>query len=304
MTIEHFDNLEKLHKYLKWDAPLHSMISVVALKDLVELKEQRESSPPISTDFYTIGLKEINHGTFSYGRTQYDFSNGCLTCYSPNQILSWEKIELLPKGYIITFHKDYILGTNLEEKIQQYNFFNYNINEALHLSKKEEESLLKIFEFAISEYQNNQDEFSKEIIISHIETILKYAHRFYKRQFLNREIVNTKLSENFRKVLMQYFNDGKFILHGSPTVHYIADQLNVSARYLSDMLKVQTGKTAINHIHLYLIEESKNMLLKPSNTVSNVAFDLGFSSPQYFTKLFKQKVGITPKEYQKSKVAL
>ena len=301
MQIQHFDNLEDYHKYLKWEAPHHCMISVISLEELSLKKEFKDSSTPISTDFYSIGLKDINNGEFQYGRTKYDFKNGCLVCLSPNQILSWDKIELIPKGYIIHIHKDYLVGTSLEDKIKQYNFFHYNINEALHLSKKEETSLNKIFEFIHNEYNNNEDEFSKDIMLSHIDSILKYANRFYKRQFLNREQINTQISQRFDSILRKYFNDGKFIIHGAPSVQYIAEKLEVSSRYLSDMLKTQTGKTAINHIHLFLIEESKNMLLKPSNSVSNVAFELGFSSPQHFTKLFKQKVGLTPSQYIQNK---
>lgn len=301
MKIQHFDNLEDYHKYLKWDAPHHSMISVVSLEKLSQNKKFKETSPSISTDFYSIGLKDISNGNMNYGRTKYDFKNGCLVCLSPAQVISWENIELIPKGYIIHIHKDYLINTNLEEKIKNYNFFHYNVNEALHLSQKERNSLIKIFEFVYNEYNNNEDEFSKDIMLSHIESILKYANRFYKRQFLNRTPINSEISEKFKNILTQYFKDGKFILHGSPTVQFIAEELGISVRYLNDMLKTQTGKTAINHIHLFLIEESKNMLLKPANRVSNVAFELGFSSPQHFSKLFKQKAGITPKQFQNKK---
>lgn len=298
MDIKHFNNLDDYHTYLNWLPPQHPMISIMSIEKLISTNRFRESSPPISTDFYTIKLKKIDTGSIIYGRTKYDFKNGCILCISPEQIFSWEKVALLPRGFIITIHKDYLRDTSLEEKIKQYNFFSYSANEALHLSNKEEDAIINIFDFIHREYVNNQDEFSKDIIISHIESLLKYTNRFYKRQFLDRKIINTELSEKFKKILIEYFKNDTFLIHGNPTVQYIADQLQVSPRYLSDMLKSQTGKTAINHIHYFLIEESKNMLLKPLNTVSNVAFNLGFTTPQYFTKLFKQKVGITPKEYQ------
>ena len=201
------------------------------------------------------------------------------------------------EAFHIAFHKDYINGTPLFDKVKKYNFFNYRVNEALHLSPKEEELMKTIFKNIKTEYNNNQDEFSKEIILSHLDTLLKYSNRFYKRQFLNRKEINQTLFTRFKNILDEYFETNQLEEKGIPTVEWLAKQLGISHRYMSDTIKAETGKTAINQINLYLIEEAKNLLLAPNVSISETAYKLGFEYPQYFSRLFKKKTGISPKEY-------
>lgn len=250
-----------------------------------------------TNQFYVISMKNIVSGEIFYGRTKYDCSTGTLLFSAPNQTYTVKDIVISSESWFIAFHEDFIHGLDIRKQIKNYNFFNYNVNEALHLSPKEEQTIKSIFRNIESEYQNNQDEFSKEIIIFHLETLLKYADRFYKRQFLNRKDMNKALFTRFREKLDEYFESGQLEENGIPTVEWLAGQLSVSHRYMSDTIKAETGKTAVDQINLYLVEEAKNLLLAPNASISETAYKLGFEYPQYFSRLFKKKTGFSPKEY-------
>ncbi|NME72580.1 helix-turn-helix domain-containing protein [Flammeovirga aprica] len=295
-----FKTIGDFHNYLGLEEPENPLFTVSHTHTVSENEgECDEQAEPISLtcDFYTISLKNIISGELTYGRTKYDCSNGTLLFTSPNQNIKFENIVYSSEAYHISFHKDYLNGHPLFEKIKKYSFFGYQVNEALHLSPKEEERLKLVFRNIIEEYENNQDEFSKDIILSHLETLLKYSNRYYKRQFLNRKEINQDLFSEFKSILNIYFDTNQIEEHGIPTVEWIAGQLGVSHRYMSDTIKAETGKTAIDQINLYLIEEAKNMLLAPHASISETAYKLGFEYPQYFSRLFKKKVGVSPKEY-------
>lgn len=191
-------------------------------------------------------------------------------------------------------------GTELARQIKKYGFFSYSANEALHLSPKEEKQIESIVENIDLEYQSNVDEFSKDIIISQLSTLLKYANRFYERQFINRKALTNDLLERFNQQLESYFEAGQLQETGIPSIEQIADHLSVSQRYLSDTLKKETGKTSTEHLQLYLIDQAKNILLDPKKTVSEVAFELGFEYPPYFSRLFKKKEGVSPTEFREN----
>ncbi|MEQ9218272.1 MAG: helix-turn-helix transcriptional regulator [Cyclobacteriaceae bacterium] len=250
-----------------------------------------------SNQFYLISLKKIVSGEIIYGRTKYDGGTGTLLFSAPNQTYTVRDIVVSSESWFIAFHEDFIRGLDIRKLIKNYNFFNYNVNEALHLSPKEERTIKTIFHNIETEYQNNQDEFSKEIILSQLETLLKYSDRFYKRQFLNRKTLNQTMLTSFTEVLNTYFEEGELLSKGIPTVDWIAGKLQVSHRYLSDTIKAETGKTAVDQINLFLIDEAKDLLLAPNASISETAYKLGFEYPQYFSRLFKKKVGISPKEY-------
>jgi AraC-like DNA-binding protein len=250
--------------------------------------------------FYLISLKNVVSGEIIYGRTKYDSSTGTMMFSAPNQSYVVKDIVISSESWFLAFHEDFIRGTNIRKLIKNYNFFNYNVNEALHLTPKEEKTIKSIFRNIEIEYQNNQDEFSKDIIISHLETLLKYADRFYKRQFLNRKNINKELFTKFKEVLNKYVERRLLEENGIPSIEWMASQLGVSHRYLSDTIKAETGKTAIEQINLYLIEEAKNLLLAPNASISETAYKLGFEYPQYFSRLFKNKTGISPREYIQS----
>lgn len=279
--------------------PLFSIIHTQLAEGEISDCEDGEISEGISltNHFYSISFKNIISGEIMYGRTKYDCSNGTLIFTEPDQTMIFKGMAFSSEAYHIAFHKDYLNGSPLFDKIKKYNFFNYNVNEALHLSPKEEELIKTLFNNIQTEYLNNQDEFSKEIILSHLETLLKYADRFYKRQFLNRKEINEELFTRFKNILHVYFEADLLEEKGIPTVEWMAGQLGVSHRYMSDTIKAETGKTAVDQINLYLIEEAKNLLLAPNASISETAYKLGFEYPQYFSRLFKKKTGLSPKKY-------
>lgn len=297
--MQHFKTLSAYINYLELPRPEHPMLSVFAARGDGYLPCPKESSPPITNDCYSISLKKIVKGNLNYGRTKYDFTNGALIFIAPRQVMQWDSSVVFDqKGFSINFHEDFIKGTELAHQIKKYGFFSYSVNEALHLSPKEEKQIESIVENIDIEYQNNQDEFSKDIIISQLSTLFKYANRFYERQFLNRKELSNDLLEQFNQQLSAYFDSGELEEKGIPSIEQVANQLSVSQRYLSDTLKKETGKTSTEHVQLYLIDEAKNILLNPSKTISEVAYELGFEYPAYFSRLFKKKEGISPSAYR------
>jgi len=297
--MQHFKTLSSYLEYLELPRPEHPMFSMYAARGEDFLPCPKSSSPPITNDCYSISFKKIVKGDLTYGRTQYDFTNGALFFVAPRQVLQWESsVVFEQKGFSLNFHEDFLKGTDLAYQIKKYGFFSYSANEALHLSPKEERQIELIIENIELEYQHNQDSFSKDIIISHLGTLLKYAQRFYERQFTNRKEMSHDLLEQLNQHLEAYFASGQLPKNGIPSIEQIADELSVSQRYLSDTLKKETGKTTTEHVHLYLIDEAKNILLEPNKTISEVAYALGFEYPPYFSRLFKKKEGISPTAYR------
>lgn len=297
--MQHFKTLSAFIDYLELPGPEHPMISVFSAEEDRFLPCPKTSSPPITNECYSISFKKIVTGDLTYGRTKYDFTNGTLFFIAPRQVLQWnENVIQDQKGFSIHIHQDFLKGTELAQQIKKYGFFSYTANEALHLSPKEEEQLESIVESIHTEYMNNQDEFSKDIMISLLSTLLNYAQRFYERQFLNRKELSTHLLDAFNQELSRSFASGELQEKGIPSIEQIAEKLAVSKRYLSDTLKKETGKSSSEHLQLYLIDEAKNILLNPKKTVAEVAYELGFEYPPYFSRLFKKKEGISPSEYR------
>ncbi|MBW1295015.1 helix-turn-helix domain-containing protein [Aquimarina litoralis] len=297
--MQHFKTLSEYLGYMELPSPEHPMLSVLMATKEDFLPCPRKSSPPITNECYTISLKKVVKGDLNYGRTKYDFTNGALICIAPRQVLQWDSsVVFEQKGFSINFHKDFIKGTEIAHQIKKYGFFSYAVNEALHLSPKEEKLIESIVENIEVEYHNNPDAFSKEIIISQLSTLLKYTNRFYERQFLHRKELSNSLLEQFNQQLSGYFESGQLEEKGIPSIEQLAEKLSVSQRYLSDTLKKETGKTTTEHLQLYLIDEAKNILLKPNKSISQVAYDLGFEYPQYFSRLFKKKEGMSPSAYR------
>ncbi len=297
--MKHFKTLSAYFEYMSLPSPENPMFSVLASSGENFLPCPREKSPPITNDCYSISLKKIVKGQLTYGRTKYDFTNGALIFIAPRQVLEWDdSLVFEQKGFSINFHEDFIKGTELEQKIKKWGFFSYSANEALHLSPSEEKQMEAIVANIKTEYHNNQDEFSKDIIISQLSTLLKYANRFYERQFINRKELSTTLLDQLYTELDNYSESGQLEKKGIPSIEEIAHKMSVSQRYLSDSLKKETGKTTSEHLQLYLIDEAKNFLLKPNKSISEVAYLLGFEYPQYFSRLFKKKEGLSPTEYR------
>ena len=301
LMAKHFKKISEYLEYINLPLAEHPMLHIISENSFEDIYACATNlTEPITSDFYTIVFKEFLSGELQYGRTKYDFSKGVLLFLAPDQILKWDGVTIANKGFSITFHKDFIKGHYLRDEIKKYGFFDYTVNEALLLTPKEEKAISSLFQNIENEYQNNHDDFSSEIILSHISTLLKYSNRFYKRQFRNRLEIGADISSQFKKTMQCYFENHNLETDGIPSINWVAKELSVSSRYLSDALKAETGKTAIEHIHLFLIDEAKNLLLKPNTTISETAYKLGFEYPQYFTRLFKKKVGVSPTEYIKN----
>lgn len=288
--------ITELHRLAEVPPPMHPLISIVRLEDLPELPENYPTS--FIYEFYTIGFKKGLKGYVEYGRKKYDFQEGVLAFTAPNQVLSYANSDSSEAtGWLIFFHKELLYKSSLVDKIANYHFFSYAVNEALHLSAEEEQTIQGIIENLHAEYIQRIDDFSKEVMVSNLDLLMTYGQRFYKRQFVTRLEVNITPIEQFNQLLDHYFEHDS-MAKGLPTVEYFSEKLNLSASYLSDFLKVHTGKSTKELIHWKIIELAKEKLLGTSSSISEVAYELGFEYPQYFSRLFKEKTGISPREYR------
>lgn len=293
--MKHYKTINELFKSNGFLPPENPLVGILTF-------EQAEKCTFIEREFtmgfYTIALTKLKSGTFQYGRTKYDHENGSLAFLKPHQIIMMNNVETSEKGFLLYIHEDFLVNHNLHSEINKYGYFDYEVNEALHLSPKEEEIVWDLFNKIKREYYNNQDEYSKDIMLTHLDSILKYAQRFYKRQFLNRSVLSGTIITKFTDILKNYFENGGLQKNGLPSVKYMAAELTLSPKYLSDLLKQETGKTALEHIHIALVIEAKNILMSTDKTVAETAYQLGFENPPYFSRLFKKEVGVTPTEYR------
>ncbi len=291
-----------LHRFNNIAPPYHPLIS------LIDYSETRPT--PINNElkwvqeFYTISIKRNVVGKYRYGQETYDFDEGLMTFFSPDQVISVQLIEedikSHPSGWILAIHPDFLFGTSLATKIKKYTFLNYSVREALFLSEKEENKIYDILQNIKGEYQGNIDQFSQDIIISQLELLLNYAERFYQRQFLTRKISNHQILDRLETLLEDCFKTSAIAEKGLPTVQYVSQNLNLTTDYLSSMLKSLTGQTTQQHIHHKLIEKAKVKLSTTNLSVSEIAYELGFEHSQSFNKLFKSKTKQTPMEFRTS----
>lgn len=292
-------SLTAVHRAFGLPAPQHPLISLLTAQDLAD------SRRPLGAHvlhFYKISFKTELSGKVRYGQGHYDFDQGGLLFAAPNQIIGSDDDQDAQdlSYYTLLIHPDFLLSFPLARKIKQYGFFGYATNEALHLSDREKATVLSVFDIIKEELDSRIDEFSHELVISQLELLLTYAHRFYKRQFLTRKTVTHDLLHRLEELLDACFNEEKTALDGIPTVHDLADSLNVSPSYLSDMLRALTGMNAQQHIHHKLIEKAKEKLSLTTLSVAEIAFDLGFEHPQSFSRFFKTKVKVTPGEFRET----
>jgi AraC-like DNA-binding protein len=295
--MNHFKSIGDLHRDSGFPLPENPLLSLLSCDHTQSCALGRNRE--FTGDFYMIGFKKLKSGVFLYGRTKYDHDSGSLSFVKPRQVVEMRDVALQENGFLIFIHEDFLNGHPLHSEIKKYGYFEYEANEALHLSPKEEQIIWDLYRKLEIEYGNNQDEYSREIILSHIDSILKYSQRFYKRQFINRTSLSGKVVSKFNDILSSYFEKGGLKEKGLPTVKFIASELNMSPRYLSDLLKQETGKTAMELIHIFLISEAKNLLIGDESTVSEIAYTLGFENPPYFSRLFKKEVGMSPNEFKR-----
>lgn len=252
--------------------------------------------------FYMILLKDVKCGDLKYGKGTYDYQEGTLVFIAPGQVLGVDTTDELyqPKGYGVVFHADLIKGTSLGRHIDDYTFFSYNMNEALHISERERQLVLDCLAKIKYELEHAVDKHSKTLIAANIDLLLNYCVRFYDRQFITRDNVHKGVLERFETLLNDFFTSGKPQEVGLPSVAYCASELNLSPNYFGDLIKKETGKSAHEFIHLKLVDVAKERIFDTSKSVSEIAYALGFKYPQHFTRVFKQHVGVTPQEYRSS----
>lgn len=294
------NSINQAHQALGLPAPKHPLVSVVKTKDFnaqYDLNGVR-----IINNLYQVALKKLGCGNLFYGKNSYDYEQGTLVFTSPGQVSMFEG-EMPAEsdtddGWTLGFHPDLIRKSALSVKMDSYSFFNYDVNEALHLSEDELSTIEDLIDKIVKEYSQNLDKHSQNLIVSNIELLLDYCNRFYDRQFFTRTNLNTDIISKFERRLKAHYQSELVNEIGIPTVQYFAKELNFSSNYLSDLLKKETGKTAQEHIHLFVIERAKNRLLNSSASISEIGYSLGFEYPQHFSNLFKLKTGMSPREYR------
>lgn len=294
--VTRIDTVRQYNDYVGVDT-LHPLISVINFNEVPAIIHYRHY-----IGIYAVFFKNIKCGNIIYGCRNYDYQDGTLVFLSPGQVYGIDSngVAVTPSGYGLVFHPDLIRGTHLGKTINDYNFFSYEVNEALHLSKKERKTIIDSFEKISAEINQNIDKHSKTLIVSNIELFLNYCMRFYDRQFITRSHENKDILVRFENLLVDYFKSGKAAQLGLPSVAYCASELNLSPNYFGDLIKKESGNTALDYIQTKMIDEAKTRLFDHSKTLSVIAEDLGFKYQQHFTRIFKQKTGMTPNEYRSS----
>lgn len=289
------NSISAFHRLLSLPEPRHPLVSVINLEESIFLQD--EVWKGFVNRFYCVALKREAKGKIRYGQQHYDYDKGVLSFTAPNQVqqLDLQNMEC-GSGYLLVFHPDFLLQHSLANSIHQYGFFDYTVNEALHLSAEEEDDLVTILH-KIDKECRHIDKHTQEIILTHIESLLKYSNRFYERQFLTRRNSNSALLARFEQLIDDYFNSE---VQGLLTVHYIASQLNLSPNYLSDLLRISTGQSTQQHIHEKLIAKAKEKLSTTNLSVSEIAYALGFEHAQSFSTLFKKKTNVSPVEFRQA----
>lgn len=281
--------------YSRWlgHADRHPLISVI---DYSEVSPIRHSLNNYSV--YGIFLRDDDLVDLTYGCGKYDYRKGTLICVAPGQIGgkedNGERVDI--KGWAVLFHPDLLHGSALEKDIRKYSFFDYRINEALHMTCEEHDILVSLMRQMKNELENGRDDFQDSILTGYLGLILRFCSRFYQRQFMTRKLANTDVLKRFDVLLRDYYENGLQMRQGIPGVQYCADKLCMSTNYFGDLIKKMTGDTARDHIRNFVVQQSKNMLAA-GKSVSQTAYDMGFDYPQHFSRMFKNSTGMTPKEY-------
>lgn len=295
--IYHIQSISQLHAAVGFEKPTHPLISIINVGEW-EISDDWLGQR-IKTDLYSIALKDASCA-MDYGRHTYDFNEGVLIFTAPNQVVGIQKEQQKGEisGWMIFFHPDLIRNTPLGKRIEDYGFFDYAVHEALHLSDAEQNTLNECVKLIEAEIGERIDNHSQRVIVSTLELLLNYSLRYYERQFNTRAAQNTDVVTQFEKLLKDYYKQGRFSEDGVPSIEFFADTIHLSPNYLSDLLKKETGMSAKDHINHFIVEKAKTLLLSESDSISGVAYQLGFNYPHYFSRLFKSKTGMTPNDYR------
>jgi len=298
------DKIEKLHSVSEFN----SQRGQETLHPLVSVLDQSKSSPikryRCLSEIYIVFLKDLKCEDFQYGRNRYDYQEETLLFISPGQAFGFDSDDdklIQPVGWALVFHPDFIKGTSLGKKISEYKFFDYGSTEALHVSKRERQIVLECFRKIREELKRDIDKHSKTLIISNIELFLNYCVRFYDRQFITREPLNKDIMVRFERLLKEYFQSELPQTNGIPAVAWCANELNLSGNYFGDLVKKETGISALEYIQAKVIDLAKEKIFDRGKSISEIAFEMGYKYPQHFTRLFKQRVGMSPQEYRIAK---
>lgn len=294
--MKHYKNIGTFSRDIGVESPEHPLFSVSfghksdgSIEDIV-----------FTADFYIISFQTFVSGNITYGKKEFDHERGKMIFFRPNQTVTFKNVKSEDGCFLITIKEDFLLGTSLFQEMKNYGYFDYQTSEALYLSPSEEETIWNLVRTMHKESYNNTDAYSKPILLAHLGTLFTYSQRFYKRQFINRIETLGAYAAKFQQLLDLYYHENKVRQLGLPTVSYMADKLNVSSRYLSDLLKQETGKTALELIHLHLIKEAKNLLADDRMNISEISFSLGFENANYFARLFKKVVGVPPNVFREN----
>ncbi len=274
---------------------MHPLVSVFDFSEMKLIPEARAHY-----GFYCVFLKDAVCGNLKYGCNYYDYQEGTLVFIAPGQVIGIgnKPGNPVPEGWGLLFHPDIIRGTSLGQNIKKYSFFSYEANEALHLSEKERQIILDSFHKIDHELQQSIDKHSNTLIANNIELLLNYCMRFYDRQFITRSQVNKDILARFEYLLDDYYESGKPLTMGLPTVKYFADRLHLSPNYFGDLVKKETGKSAQEQVQLKILDMAKERIFDTSKSISEIAYELGFKHPQHFSRLFKYETGYTPNQYR------
>lgn len=289
------ESISDLHDLVQYPRPRHPLVSVIDHNDFYARRPK--DTALFRFGFYTISCKKFE-GLLYYGKGQYDFREGSLMFTAPGQVIGAGPDVKVDEGWALFIHPDLLHGTSLDKKMHQYSFFNYEVNEALHISEDERTIIKDCVGMIDREYKQSIDKHTQHVIVSNIELLLNYCSRFYDRQFYTRAKVNADVVQRFETLLKDYFSQGNLAETGLPAVAYFASNLHLSPNYLSDLLQKSTGKSTMEHIHLELVEKAKSLLWGTDNSISEIAYELGFEYPSHFTKIFKAKTGKSPSEYR------
>jgi AraC-like DNA-binding protein len=297
-NIIHIESISQLMRILEVPAPFHPLIALVDYNDLSI--ENFPRGEKVSLNFYKVSFKPTFRGKIKYGQGYYDFEEGGLAFLRPKQIVISPEEEENYEGIALYFHPDFIRDYPLGKTISQYGFFSYGVSEALFLSAKEKEVIANLLVTIANELHNNIDSFSQDVLVSQIELLLNYSNRFYNRQFITRKAINHEIITSLDELLAHYYKDENSLKNGLPSVKYISTELNLSQRYLSDMLSSLTGLNTQQYIQNSIIELAKERLSTTTLSISEIAYGLGFEHSQSFSKLFKVKTNLSPTEFRHS----
>jgi AraC family transcriptional regulator, transcriptional activator of pobA len=293
------ETITEAHHFLGLEKPKHPLISLLRIGKV--LRDLAVDDIKYALGLYQISLKDnCPYTIVNYGRNSYDYQEGTMVFTAPEQILSFKKAESadVDNGWSLVFHPNLIRKSELGQRIDRFSFFDYASNEALHISEEERQTVTEIVQKIEKEYSNNLDAHSQTLIVSNLELLLNYCVRFYDRQFYTRTNLNQDFVSQFEQILKDYYDKDKQLELGIPTVQHCGEAMHMSPKYLSDLLRKETGQSTQDHIHHFIIEKAKNRLLHSKESASEIAYALGFEYPQYFSKIFKKKTTMSPNEYR------